>query len=240
MINQYLVDDNENRESRATKIIVDNGLHYFAENLNMILPPYLIITELNKDVYGRDGDVDISFYQIKNDSDSFTLSAPIGIEVKACYYDEQEQILKSTKVDGHIKQLHKLERENWEYIVMCDIIVLPPHYNYYDERIWDAIEQFYRDVDVSKYGHLIFLKTGVNGRLEEDTGGVGFKLMQPPIQRAVQSNNEMVKSITDFAKKCGVKADGCSYKIYNSYKKNRVQKVIRTDGVINLPVDGVM
>jgi hypothetical protein len=221
-----LVNDPQ-RESKVTRIIAE---HLFDDIIAIaeLKLPVLMITEFDKNEYGRQGDVDVACFEIKGQNTSeFILDEPVAFEFKAAYYDEISNSLKSLKIGKHIRQIKNLVNEFWVKAYLADVLIMPPAVTWGHPKTFDAIDMFEKKVEIPECGHVLFIKESVVGRPEGVSGGLSNRLIQSPT-KLKPSNMDGLSMATQFAKRVGIQPDGHSYFI-NDYPqdRNKNERVLR-------------
>src|ERR1700687_4351425 len=127
---KYYFEDAQNREARVTQFLSKSFCDTFL-NIAGAVSPVILCSELNKERYGRHGDVDIVVCKFFNNGQISpeNIDKMTAFEIKVSFYDAQGKF-HSEKLRQHEKQLKQLKKEEWNQIYLVDIVVAEPYHSW--------------------------------------------------------------------------------------------------------------
>ena len=120
------------------------------------------------------------------------------------------------------KQIEQLFEEFWQKIYLADVIVMPQCNYLSHPKTFDAFKMFDKEVVVPDCGHVVFQKTGVLGKTEENSGGLGTDIIKEAKLRNI-SNHPDLNHIERFISDNGITDDHYNYLI-TDYPRDRNTK----------------
>lgn len=140
----------------------------------------LMVRELNKSLYGKNGDVDLVFAAGWG-SDAERLYA---IEVKVMVL-ESDGHFRSEKRNKHHKQLDRLKAEGWNFVYLLDVIVTQPSEGWFHPQAFEGFDNYRKDVPDQDIGHIVLLTNAIAHKPEIAAGSFSFKRMQPATENVL-------------------------------------------------------
>ena len=205
----YLYEDSQDREERVTKLLVKDHYEILLEKAN-VTAPAIICVQFDKRRFDKEGDVDIVVCKLKDSSPIVpdNIEKMIAFEVKASWIDNDGVFhsLKKGKKRKEIEQFKQLDSESWDEIYQLDFVVTKPNENLLNSITTQVFERYDKTVSMPNCGHILIVKTSLNGRYEEYTGGFLGKTLRQPQKRELTPNHHDVKrSFCNMTDSLGVK-----------------------------------
>lgn len=171
-------DETQQREHRVTEMLASPGFLQMdlLRELRIESPP-LMARELDKSLYGRNGDVDLVFATGWN-AGSERLYA---IEVKVMVL-ESDGNFSSEKLNKHNKQLELLRNEGWHYVYLLDVIVTQPEQGWFHPQAFDGFDNYRKEVRDQNVGHIILQINAVAHKPETEAGSFAFHTVRQAIE----------------------------------------------------------
>lgn len=187
-------NETQQRERRVTEALASPGFLQMdlLRELRIESPP-LIARELDKSLYGRNGDVDLVFATGWN-TDAERLYA---VEVKVMVLDGGGHF-RSEKLNKHNKQLQQLRGEGWHYVYLLDVIVTQPAQSWFHPNAFEGFDNYRKEVIDQCVGHIVLQINAIAHKPETEAGSFAFHQVHPAIEnmRGGQSINEIRNALS--------------------------------------------
>lgn len=182
-------DQTQQREHQVTEMLASPGpLQVRLRRELRIESPPLIACELDKSLYGRNGDVDLVF------ATGWSASAErlYAIEVKVMVLDGGGHF-RSEKLKKHNKQLELLRKEGWDYVYLLDVIVTQPAQDWLHPQAFEGFDNYRKEVGDQRVGHIVLQINAVDHKPETAAASFAFNQIRPAIKNVQrgQSINEI-------------------------------------------------
>ena len=182
----HYYEDLQNREKTLTRDFVSTHLRELYSVLDLKYGD-LVVVELQKHRYRKDGDVDIAVWKNPGSQNEEI----IAIEVKVIFLDKDGSF-KSEKLVKHNKQINALIKEGWDYVWFFDFIVNMPSQGWFHPQAFDGHDNYRKSVDAAACGHVVFQINSVAHKPESMAGSISKNELRVATKNAKQENREIL------------------------------------------------
>lgn len=219
----YYCQDSAGRESRVTKLFTSSFYERILSLAGFHIPA-ILISELDKSLYSRQGDVDIVAVQLREDGGIVETAA---FEVKVSNY-RGEGVFKSLKEFKHLSQISRLKLEGWDQVSLVDVVVTDPYPGWMNPYVFEISDSFQKQAGDVEIGHHLIIKTSVLGRSEEESGGYSSIQKQSAQKIHAPDRSHLISRLEEYFRSLKLAFPSYGYVVHDAMlRKNESPAIIQ-------------